>query len=236
MMTDSIDSTTLLTIRTLTVKIQPASPDPRILLSTAAIIKKGGVVACPTETFYGFSADPFNAEAAARLQELKARSVPRPMILLLSHAESAYDVAYLSGVTKTWYEILSRSFWPGPLTLVLPLKPRVNCPALAGRSTVAVRVSPHPVASAVVRTVGRPITSTSANLEGDAPVRSAAEIDPRLAHRLGLILDAGPTPGGPPSTILDLASPRPTLLRQGAVPAEAIRAVLGFAPKERSAA
>ncbi len=235
-MNETIDPRTLLTIRALTVGVDAANPDQRILLSAATIIRQGGVVAHPTETVYGLAADPFSAEAVASLEAIKQRLAPRPLILLIAQASNAYDVARLSGPPRQWYDTLTRAFWPGPLTLVLPVKRRLRCPALAGGETVAVRVSSHPIALRLTQTVGRPITSTSANVTGGAPAVVAQDIDPALAQRLGLILDGGETRGVPASTILDLTRQRPTLLRAGAVGAEEITRVLGFAPRSLVAA
>ena len=235
-MTETIDPTTLLTIKALTVAIDAANPDQRILLSAATIIRQGGLVAHPTETVYGLATDPFNAEAVAKLDALKQRLAPRPLILLIAQAGNAWDVARLSGPARGWYDALTRAFWPGPLTLVLPIKPRLRCAALAGGETVAVRVSSHPVALRLTQTVGRPITSTSANVTGGAPAATAQEIDPAIAHRLGLILDGGKTTGTVASTILDLTRQRPTLLRAGSITPEALASVLGFAPRSLVAA
>jgi L-threonylcarbamoyladenylate synthase len=236
MSTGPIDPRILLTVKALSVGVDQQNPDPRILLSAATIIRHGGVVAYPTETVYGLAADPFDEDAVMRLQELKQRGSAQPLILLISQAGNAWDVARLSGPARSWYDMLARAFWPGPLTLVLPVKSRLVCPALAGGDTVAVRVSSHPVALRLVQTTGRPITSTSANLWGGDTVTRAEEIDPRLAHHLGLILDAGPTGGGMASTILDLTGQKPALLRRGAITVEQIRDVLGFSPHTRNAA
>jgi L-threonylcarbamoyladenylate synthase len=235
-MNETIDPRTLLTIKALTVGIDAVNPDLRILLSAATIIRQGGVVAHPTETVYGLAADPFNADAVAQLEAIKRRMSPRPLILLISQAGNAWDVARLGGPARQWYETLTRAFWPGPLTLVLHVKHRLDCPALAGGDTVAVRVSSHPVALRLTQTVGRPITSTSANITGGAPAATAQDIDPALAHRLGLILDGGPAPGTPVSTILDLTRQRPTLLRAETIGVTEIERVLGFKPRSLAAA
>ena len=220
----------LLTSRALRRRLDPMNPDAGILLDAASIIRQGGVLAYPTETFYGLAADPFNAAAVERLFRLKGRSSQRALILLVARAEQALEVAQVAGVTRIWLEKLSAAFWPGALTLALPARPAVRGPALGGGSTVAVRMSPHPVAWQLCRTAGRPITSTSANPSGDAAASSADQIDPALAAGLDLILDAGPTPGGLASTLLDITGARPVILRQGAITPERIAAVLGVRP------
>ena len=194
------------------------------------MIRHGGLVAHPTETFYGLAADPFHAEAFGRLTRAKGREAAQACILLIPHTEAAHDLARIEGVAHLWFSRLTRAFWPGPLTLVLPARRGLKCPALGDGRTVAVRVSSHAVAQSLVRSVGAPITSTSANRAGEAPPTLAAAIDPALAALLDLILDAGPTPGGLPSTLLDLSGERPRVLRAGAVDADAIATVLGFPP------
>ncbi|HKY31235.1 MAG TPA: L-threonylcarbamoyladenylate synthase [Candidatus Polarisedimenticolia bacterium] len=227
------DPRDILTARALTVPLDPAVPDPRILLSAATIIRQGGVVAYPTETVYGLAADPFRMETVKRLGRLKGRDDARAMILLLPHPEAAFDLAAPEGPARRWFEALARTFWPGPLSIVLPARPGLNCPALGATGTVAVRVSSHPVARQLVRTVGAPITSTSANLTGEPPASIAQGIDPCLASRLDLILDGGPSPGGPPSTLVDLSGDRPIVLRLGSIAPSALSAILGFAVASR---
>ncbi len=231
---DTIDSREVLTARAVTVPLDPADPDPRVILSAVDIIRHGGVIAHPTETVYGLAADPFNAAAVERLTLLKGRVAPQALILLLGHAEAAHDLARMPGVVREWFGILARAFWPGPLTLVLPARPRLACPALAGGDTVAVRVSSHAVALLLVRTLGSAITSTSANRSASAPAATADALEPGLASQLDLVLDAGRAPGGLPSTILDLSRSVPTLLRSGAVTPDRIARVLGFAPRTGS--
>lgn len=219
------------TARAVTVSIGPGEPDPRILLSAATIIRQGGLVAYPTETVYGLGADPFNAAAIDRLRSAKGRDAESAMILILAQTGEAHDLALLAGPARRWFEALTLSFWPGPLTLVLPARPRLNCPALAGGSTVAVRLSSHPVARQLVRTVGRPITSTSANRSGSPPAVAATDLEEDLAGCLDMILDSGPAPGGPASTILDLSGERPRVLREGALAAELLAGPLGMQPR-----
>ena len=212
------------------VRFDPDLPDPRVLLRAAAMIRHGGLVAHPTETFYGLAADPFNAEAVARIAAVKEREVSQACILLIPHTEAAHDLARLEGAAHIWFRALTRAFWPGPLTLVLPIRPRLLCPALGKAGTVAVRLTPHPVAIRLVRAVGAPITSTSANRTGEPPATHADAIDPELSASLDLVVDGGPTPGGLPSTLLDISGERPRIVRPGAIETDAIATVLGFQP------
>ena len=216
--------------------IDPVHPDPRLLLRAADMIRRGRIVAHPTETFYGLATDPFSREGVARLFEMKGRPRDRSLILLVSHADQAFDLAMAPGASRVWLDKLARAFWPGPLTLVLPIRRRLDCPALSGADTVALRVPSHPVAWQLARTTGQPITSTSANVTGRPPATSAVQIDPALGQHLDLTLDGGPTPGGAGSTLLELTGARPRILRAGKVAADAIAAVLGMQPLAGDAA
>jgi L-threonylcarbamoyladenylate synthase len=205
-------------------------PDPRVLLRAAAMIRHGGLVAHPTETFYGLAVDPFSEAAVERLRAAKGLDAGRAVLLLLTHRDAVNDLARLEGIARTWFESLARAFWPGPLTLILPARPGLRCPALGAETGVAVRVSSHPVALQLARTVGGPITSTSANRTGDAPAADAESIGAGLRQRIDLVLDGGRCPGGLPSTLLDLTGDRPRVARAGAVETAALRSVLGFLP------
>jgi len=218
------------------VQVDPARLLPDLLLEAAGIIRHGGVVAYPTETFYGLAVDPFDGKAVERLFALKQRPAGQPLILLLAQTEEAFDLAAPSGAAKSWFLDLARAFWPGPLTLVLPARGSLVCPALGARTGVAVRISSHPLAQQLARSSGMPITSTSANISGEAPPASAGAIDQRIATGVDLVLDGGPTPGEAASTILDLTGQRPVMTRAGGVTRERITRVLGFAPRIASAA
>ena len=220
----------ILTAKALRVAFDPAHPEFEILLEAANIIRHGGVVAYPTETVYGLAVDPYNAKAVDRLYRIKGRQAARALILLISQPGQAFDLALMPGPVKRWYERLTAAFWPGPLTLVLPARRHPVCPALAGGDSVAVRLSSDRVAWQLARTAGLAITSTSANRSGGEPASSADQIDPTVASQLDLIIDAGPTPGGPPSTILSLTGRRPAILRQGKVTADEIASVIALHP------
>jgi L-threonylcarbamoyladenylate synthase len=212
-------------------RVDPARVLPDLLLEAAGIIRHGGAVAYPTETFYGLAVDPFDKKAVERLFALKQRPAGQPLILLLAQTEEAFDLAAPSGAAKSWFLDLARAFWPGPLTLVLPARASLACPALAASAGVAVRISSHPLAQQLARSSGMPITSTSANVSGEAPPASADAIDQRIAAGVDLILDGGPTPGDAASTILDLTGQRPVMTRAGGVTREQISRVLGFTPR-----
>jgi len=192
----------------------------------AAYLRDGGLVAHPTETVYGLGC-ALRADALARLARLKRPGAPRPFLLLVRGAQDAPGLVWTEEARR-----LARAFWPGPLTLVLRAA-RGDYPAevMGEGGTVAIRASPHPAVLAVLGELEEPITSTSANLPGEPP---AATVDAVRAVLEALapgdppvwILDAGPLPPSPPSTVLAVTGGRPRLLRAGAVPVDELRQVV----------
>lgn len=188
--------------------------DSTLIARAAALIARGEVVAYPTETFYGLAADPRNARAIERVFEVKGRRSDEPLPLIAS------DVAQVEqwfGALAPQAAALARRFWPGPLTLVLPLPETHTFPInlTAGRTNIAVRVPAHPVARALAAAAGGAITSTSANPSGTPPATTADEVRRTLGDRVALVIDGGTTPGGAPSTIVDVQQSPPTLVRAG---------------------
>jgi L-threonylcarbamoyladenylate synthase len=179
------------------------------------VILEGGVAAFPTETFYGLGADAGNEEALQKIFRIKGREENKPLLLLVG------DRSWLPGLVQSIPPVavrLAEKFWPGPLTLVFAAAPGLSPFLTAGTGTIGVRLSPHPVAKALVQAVGRAITATSANLSGQPSASVAAEVFRSLGGRLDAILDGGQTAGGLGSTVLDVSSEAPRILRQGAIP------------------
>ncbi len=199
-------------------------PDPHLIAEAAAIIRAGGLVAFPTETVYGLGADGLNPAAVARIFEAKERPPTDPLILHIAEPEALCPLVL--EVPPAAQE-LARRFWPGPLTLVLPKQPIVPDIVTAGLPTVAVRMPAHPVALALIRAAETPIAAPSANRFGHTSPTTARHVLNDLGGRIDLILDAGPTPVGVESTVLDLTRPIPTILRPGGLPREAIEALVG---------
>ena len=208
---------------TRTIAVSPESPRADRLETAARVLEQGGIVALPTETFYGLAVDAFCVEAVARLNGLKGKESDTPILLLVADADQAADVA---DTTHPGFAALNRRFWPGPLTIVLPA--RENLPAVihGGRGTVALRMSGLELPRALAARLGRPITGISANLTGTPPARTAAGVALAFPGSLDLILDGGHTPGGAPSTIIDLTREPPTVLREGALPSCTLDAFL----------
>ncbi len=198
--------------------------DDALIRQAAAIIRAGGLVAFPTETVYGLGADAFNPVAVRRIFEAKRRPAWDPLIV---HVVSVEQMRQVARELPPKAEGLIQRFMPGPLTLILPRAERVSNLITAGRDTVAVRMPAHPVAQALIRYSETPIAAPSANRFGRPSPTSADHVLHDLEGEIDAVLDGGETPVGVESTIVDLTTTPPTLLRPGGVPLEALEEVLG---------
>jgi L-threonylcarbamoyladenylate synthase len=199
--------------------VNPTEPrDDRVAVA-AGVLAEGGVVALPTETFYGLAVDPFDTDALARLNRLKRKPEGSPFLLLV---EGPAQVERIAARLPDLYLGVVERFWPGPLTVVLPAAEGVPSEVSGGRGTVAVRTPGLSLPRRLAGRLGRPITGVSANIFGEPPCRTATDVAVCFGEEIELILDGGPTPGGAPSTILDLSGPRPRVLREGLVPRTAL--------------
>jgi L-threonylcarbamoyladenylate synthase len=194
------------------------------VLRGAEVIRAGGLVAFPTETVYGLGADAMSGPAVARIFQAKDRPVGNPLIVHLASADGLESVA--AHVPPRALDAAAR-FWPGPLTLVLPRAAAVPLVTTGGLETVAVRVPAHPVALALIAASGRAIAAPSANRSGRPSPTRAEHVRDDLDGRIELILDGGPTPVGVESTVLDMTTDPPVLLRPGGVTLEELRDCLG---------
>jgi L-threonylcarbamoyladenylate synthase len=206
----------------MSAQIIPLSPDdPRDdrIMHVASVLDQGGIVALPTETFYGLAADSFNPEALQNLNRIKRKEADSPHLLLLSDRSMAGQVA---GDLPETFHVLARAFWPGPLTLVVQCSDSVPKEVSGGRGTVGMRVPGMALPRHLAAALGRPITGISSNIHSIRPHRNAAEVYNTFPEGVDLIVDGGPTPGGAPSTIIDLTGDRPVLLRAGTLPASVL--------------
>jgi L-threonylcarbamoyladenylate synthase len=204
---------------------QLSSADDRssVVDRAAALLRAGELVAFPTDTVYGVGAIAWDAAAVGKLYAAKLRSIDKAIPVLL--ADPA-DIALIARDLPPTALRIAEHFWPGPLTLVVPRADRVPDEVTAGGDTVAVRVPDHDLARALIRAVGAPLATTSANLSGQASPVTAQEVAAQLGERIALILDGGRCPGGVPSTILDLTQPQPRIVRPGPVSLEQILDIL----------
>jgi L-threonylcarbamoyladenylate synthase len=194
--------------------VNQASADGLWAVEAAARLREGAVIACPTDTLYGLAADPRLSLAIERLYRIKGRAVDQAIPLI---AASLGQLETCGAVLTPAARRLADAFWPGPLTIVVAAWPGLCPEALAGGATVAVRVPDHAAAIALAAALGHPVTSTSANRSGDPPTTDPAVVAAALGGGLDGLVDAGPCPGGPPSTIVDVSSDTPRLVRTGAV-------------------
>jgi L-threonylcarbamoyladenylate synthase len=203
--------------------LDPVYPDAQILARAADCLRAGGLVAFPTETVYGLGVDALNTVAVARLFAAKQRPASDPLIV---HVSTASAIVSLVAAQPPSVAGLAARFWPGPLTMILPRAATVPVEVTAGLNSVALRVPAHPTAQALLQRAGIPVAAPSANLFSRPSPTTAAHVLEDLDGRIDLIVDAGPTPVGVESTVLDLSASRPTVLRHGAVTLEELREVL----------
>ncbi len=208
----------------MTVRVVPDGPATRV--EAAELLRAGSIVAVPTDTVYGIAAAMDLPDAIERLFAAKGRPPEKAVAVLLADAEQAWTL----GVPTPAAEALAARFWPGGLTLVLPVQPGVVLPRVlaAGAPTIGVRVPDHEAPRTLARILG-PLPTTSANRSGDADARDAAEIAAQLGDAVALVLDGGPIRGGPPSTVVNCTLEWPSILREGAIPAADIAAALADA-------
>jgi L-threonylcarbamoyladenylate synthase len=193
--------------------LDPARPSGEAIAAAVTVLNRGGVVAYPTDTQYGLAVDPRSGAAVQRLFDLKGRPADLAIPLIAGDLSQVEQVAAV--ITAPARRLIER-FWPGPLTLILPAAACLAVAIHGGRRTVAVRVPDHLVARALAAGFKFPVTSTSANQSGKPPAVTADEVLAGVGQDLDLVLDAGPTPGGEPSTIVDVTG-APALVRAGAV-------------------
>ncbi len=211
-------------MQTQVLPIHPEHPEPEVIRQAVEVLRRGGLVAFPTETVYGIGANALDAEAAQGIFNAKGRPAKNPLIVHVHDAGAVHQVA------QSWPDEAARlaeRFWPGPMTLVLPKKPCVPATVTGGGPTVAVRVPAHPVAQALLQAVDLPIAAPSANRSSRLSPTEAKHVLRDLEGRIHLLLDGGPTPRGIESTVIDLSVATPRLLRPAMIGVEAIEQVLG---------
>lgn len=194
---------------------------PAALPHAADVLEHGGLVAFPTDTVYGLAALPFDEESVRRLYVVKGRRHSKAIAVLFSRLE---ELEQLAATTIPEVTRLAEAFWPGPLTLIVPKHPELP-EVLSPLPTLGVRIPDHAVALALLRRTG-PLAVTSANRSGQKNALTAQDVFDQLEGRVHLILDGGRTPGGVPSTVIDLSDSQISILREGPIGEETIRAAL----------
>ena len=204
-----------------TIERYEASTVPVLADRARRVLGEGGVIALPTESFYGLGVAPFDEQALAKLRLVKGRSEGKPILVLIG--DEAQLGPFVRSIPHAAH-VLITAFWPGPLTIVFPAAVGLSDAVTAGTDSVGIRLSAwHPLRD-LLRRLG-PVTGTSANREGIPPPTTAKEVQDSLGDALDLIIDAGPTPGGRPSTVIDVRGSI-RIIRDGAIERGAIVAQL----------
>ena len=209
----------LLHLAMIRLNVDPLNPESEAVERAAAIIRADGLVAMPTDTLYGLAADPRHATAVERVFAVKGRQPGQALPLVAADIEQLQSAL---GPLSPSARALADCFWPGPLTLIVPSPMSLATEVTGGLHSVGVRVPAHAVPRAVCRAVGWLLTATSANVSGQPALDDPARVAAALGESIDLLLDAGRTPGGPPSTIVDVCDDSPHLIRLGAIPWETI--------------
>ena len=195
------------------IPLDPDQPGPDAIERAAHCLRRGEVVAIPTDALYALVADPFNLQAVGRVFAAKGRENQRSLPQLVTGMLMAEDL--IKDVSSRFY-VLARRFWPGPLTLIVPASAKVPLRVTGNTGRLALRHSRSKVAEALLQRLGQPLIATSANISGQPTCRSGIEAFATLDGRIELVLDGGHCPG-PGNTTLDITEPRWKLVRQGAI-------------------
>jgi L-threonylcarbamoyladenylate synthase len=206
-------------VKTRILRIDPEAVDDRNLDIMGRILLNDGVMAYPTETFYGLGALCLSKQATNRIYGLKERDAGKPLSLIAADLDM---VAAVAAEPPGIFFSLAEEFWPGPLTLVLKAAPTYPAELAGPGPSIAVRIPPIAWIRRLVFQIGIPITATSANISGEKEISEGAEVAALFKGKVDLIVDGGTTPGLRPSTIVDLTGDRPRILREGAIPLSAL--------------
>ena len=204
-----------------TIERYAADTVPVLVDQVRRVLEESGLIALPTESVYGLAVDPFDELALARLWKVKGRSEGKPILVLIGDRSQLEPL--VRSIPPAAF-VLMNAFWPGPLTIVFPAAVQLSNAVTAGTGSVGIRLSAWQPLVELLREVG-PVTGTSANREDMPPLCRAEEVQYSLGDEIDLIIDAGPTPGGRPSTVIDVRGPI-RIIRDGAIERGAILAQL----------
>jgi L-threonylcarbamoyladenylate synthase len=194
------------------VRVDPDHPDPEIVRETAEVLLRGGIVAFPTDTLYGLSVALMDPAAVEFLHRLKRRPPKLSVISLIPEPGDVHPL--VADVPEVASQLMER-FWPGPLSLVFKASPLVPERVQGEGGTIALRVPKHPLSQEILRAVGGPVVSSSANVSGFPPATTAEEVVAAFGNQLDVVLDGGPAAAGAPTTLVDVSKGRIDVLRQG---------------------
>ncbi len=194
--------------------INPLDPEYSIIENAASTLRRGSIFIYPTETLYGLGAVYDDDEALEKICSAKQRDREKPLPLLIS---SIKDLDFLASKPSRRSLELAQRFWPGPLTLVFRAGDNLHRCISGSQNRVGCRISSNPVAQHLVMSIGKPIIATSANLSGESSSASPRDLPEALIENVDILIDAGPAPGGQPSTVVDVSTDQFTVLRSGAI-------------------
>ena len=201
------------------LKPDKISPEEEIITQAAGIISNGGIIAYPTETFYGLGADATNEKAIEKIFAVKGRDFKNPISLIIGQPDDVYPL--VKDIPENARKLMA-SFWPGALTIVFSASDIISPMLTAGSGKIGLRVSSHPIALKITQKIQRPLTATSANLSGAPECSVAKEVVEQIGDKIDAILDWGKTQGGKTSTIIDVTCDPPVILREGQISRETI--------------
>ncbi len=206
---------------TLIIKISSRNPEPAKINRAVSILRRGGLIAFPTDTVYGLGADATNPRAVKKIYKVKNRPTTSPLPILIAGKNDLLKFTKSRNPEESRViKKLTNKFWPGPLTIILKKKKIISDAVTAEKNSVGVRVPANSVALAIIRALGRPLAATSANISGKKSPTTTRAVKKYLNNKIDLILDGGKTKLGMESTILDCTTSPPTVLRSGAIPAQ----------------
>ena len=200
------------------LEVNPEAPQPEVIERAAASVRRGRVVAIPTDALYTLVADPFNLRAVSGVFLAKGREIHRSLPLLIGDLTAAEELA---GELNNRFFLLARRFWPGPLTIIVPASAKVPLKVTGNTGRLALRQSRSEVANALVAALNQPLVATSANISGHPTCRSGIEVFGVMDGRVDLVLDAGAC-NGPGATTVDITEPYWKVIKEGAVPQKEI--------------
>ena len=208
------------------LKIDPLNPDRRLLRIAIETIKNGGLVVFPTETVYGLGADAFNVEAVSKIFKVKNRPMDNPLIIHISNFSQLEDLVDVDFKKRKFLDFISHRLWPGPVTLVTKKSEKVSYKVTGGLDTVATRYPAHPVANLLIELSNTPIAAPSANLSGKPSPTDAKHVINDLNGLVDIIIDSGRSIFGIESTIIDISTEVPRLLRPGPISIERLKVLI----------
>ena len=207
------------------LKVSADNSEESVLSSAAAIVARGGVIAYPTETFYGLGADATNEQAVKKIYKIKGRNFINPISIIIGRTENLYPL--VQNVSSAAQKLI-QAFWPGALTIIFKASDGVLPVLTAGTGKIGVRISASYAAQVIAQKLEHPLTATSANLSGKPECSRASEVAKQIGNKIDAIVDFGPTIGNKVSTIIDITCNPPEILREGTITRQSIENILGI--------